>query len=282
MGKKDNYITFKEIDSLQTKHDVFDLLETRSGKRASKLIKTLKYEEELETLQIELGKLQQWIVNEGKRLAIIFEGRDAAGKGGTIKRFIQHLNPRQMNVVALAKPTDAERGQWYFRRYIKRLPNAGEIAFFDRSWYNRAVVEPVNGFCTENQYKHYMNQVNQFEHMLHDDGLILIKFWLDITKEEQKQRFDDRRENPLKRWKISPIDEKAQDLWDAYTHYRDAMFEKTSSAYSPWIIIRTDKKKEARIAAIKYALNKLDYPNKTDENLTPNENVIFKYERKLD
>ena len=190
MGKNDGHITLKGIDELQQRSDIFKLLESKNGKRAKKLINTIEYEQELLQLQIELGKLQQWVKNNGKRLAIILEGRDAAGKGGTIKRFIQYLNPREMRVVALPKPTDAEKGQWYFRRYIKQLPNAGEIVFFDRSWYNRAVVEPVNGFCTEKQYKHYMTQVNQFEHMLHNDGLIVIKFWLDITKDEQKERFD--------------------------------------------------------------------------------------------
>ncbi len=276
MGKKDKHITFEEIDRLQTKSDIFKVLEEKNGKRAEKLLDTLQYEEELETLQIELGKLQQWVKNNGKRLAIVLEGRDAAGKGGTIKRFTQYLNPREMRVVALPKPTDAERGQWYFRRYIKQLPNAGEIVFFDRSWYNRAVVEPVNGFCTPTQYKHYMTQVNQFENMLYDDGLVLVKFWLDITKEEQKERFDDRRANPLKQWKISPIDEKAQALWDEYTHYRDEMFKHTSTEHSPWIIIKTDSKKKARISAIKYVLNKMDYTDKADINLEPDSEIVKK------
>lgn len=275
MSKSKKNINLEEVAGLKTKSDLFELLEEK-GKNGKKIIKTIQYEQELITLQVELGKLQNWIKENGKRLAIIFEGRDAAGKGGTIRRFIEHLNPRQMRVVALSKPTEAEQGQWYFQRYIKQLPNAGEIVFFDRSWYNRAVVEPVNGFCTEKQYNRFMKQVNEFEHLLFEDGVKVIKFWLDTTKDEQKKRFDARRENPLKHWKISPIDEKAQSLWDDYTTYRDAMFEKTSPAFCPWVVVQADSKKIARLETIKYVLTNVPYQEETNEAFQPNSEIISK------
>ena len=255
---KNKYLSLEDISSLKTKSDLFELLEAKN-KNGKKIAKTIKYEQELKTLQVELGQLHQWVKIHQKRVAIIFEGRDAAGKGGTIRRFTEHLNPREMRVVALPKPSDVEKRQWYFQRYIAQLPNAGEIVFFDRSWYNRAVVEPVNGFCTPEQYKLFMQQVIEFEHMLHEDGVILIKFWLDIDKEEQKERFDARRENPLKQWKISPIDEKAQLLWHKYSEYRNAMFEKTNTKHTPWTIIQANSKKLARVESIKYVLNTIPY-----------------------
>ena len=227
--------------------------------RIDKIRKEIAYENELIELQIELLKLQQHIQSKGIRLLVIFEGRDAAGKGGTIRRCTQHLNPRGFRVVALPKPTELERGQWYFQRYIHHLPNPGEIVFFDRSWYNRAVVEPVNGFCSEEQYALFMEQVVGFENMLISDNVYIIKFWLDIEKEEQAERFADRRESPLKRWKLSPVDEKAQRLWDDYSFYRDAMFRKTGTSKSPWICIDANKKKAARINAIRYILQQFDY-----------------------
>ena len=185
-----------------------------------KTLKKIKYELELRKLQSEFVNLQKWISQNKMRVAVLFEGRDASGKGGSIKRFKEHLTPRSSRVVALTKPTDVERGQWYFRRYIKELPNPGEIVFFDRSWYKRAVVEPVMGFCTEEEYKQYMVQVPEFEHLLYEDNLIIIKFWFSISKEEQKKRFDSRLRNPLKVWKFSPVDLKEQELWDRYTHYK--------------------------------------------------------------
>ena len=169
----------------------------------------MKYEEELEKLQIELVKMQRWVQEKKRRIAIIFEGRDAAGKDGTIRRFIEHLNPRTLPVVALPKPTEEETGQWYFQRYIEQLPNRGELVFFDRSWYNRAVVEPVMGFCRDKQYNHFMRQVPEFEHMLYEDGVTVIKFWFSISKDEQLKRFQSREVNPLKQWKLSPIDAEA-------------------------------------------------------------------------
>jgi len=246
-----------------------------------KVIDNLNYEKQLRYLQIELVKLQQWVLKENKRVAVIFEGRDAAGKGGNIRRFMEHLNPRSSRLVALNKPTRVEKGQWYFQRYIKELPNPGEIVFFDRSWYNRAVVEPVMGFCSDQEYNEFLVQVPEFEHMLYEDGLIIIKFWLSISKEEQLKRFDDRNANPLKRWKFSPVDKKGQQLWDTYTYYKDEMFSKTHTTYCPWMIIKTNNKKTARLEAIRYVLSNFDYDekNKASTALTPDPNVVMRYYR---
>lgn len=251
------------------------------GLKIKKHLKNLEYEQELELLQAELVKLQNWILHNNLRVAIIFEGRDAAGKGGAIKRFMEHLNPRSMRVVALTKPTEKERGQWYFRRYIKELPNPGEIVFFDRSWYNRAVVEPVMGFCTKEQYDHFMLQVPEFEHMLYSDGLILIKFWFSISKDEQKKRFASRQESPLKRWKFSPVDVKGQELWSQYTHFKEQMFSKTHNSYSPWMIVETNNKKQARLESMRYVLSRFDYDgkNKAKTSLLPDPNIILRYSR---
>lgn len=246
-----------------------------------KIVDTLNYEKQLRHLQIELVKLQQWILKENKRVAVIFEGRDAAGKGGNIRRFMEHLNPRSSRLVALNKPTNVERGQWYFQRYIKELPNPGEIVFFDRSWYNRAVVEPVMGFCTDKEYKEFLVQVPEFEHMLYEDGLIVIKFWLSISKDEQLRRFDARNANPLKRWKFSPVDKKGQQLWDKYTFYKEQMFSKTHTSYCPWMIIKTNNKKVARLEAMRYVLSSFNYDGKSDAltTLTPDPNVVMRYYR---
>jgi polyphosphate kinase 2 len=260
-----------------------EILEVIKQKNISleKVNSKIFYEEELKKLQIELVKLQQWVAKNNKRVAILFEGRDAAGKGGNIRRFTEHLNPRAMRVVALTKPTEVERGQWYFRRYIKELPNSGEIVFFDRSWYNRAVVEPVMGFCNETQYQNFIVQVPEFEHMLYEDGLVLIKFWFSISKGEQLSRFNDRISTPLKRWKYSPVDRKGQELWDRYTHYKEQMYSKTHTSYSPWITVRANNKKVARLESIRYVLSLFNYEGK-DEALTtllPDPNVIMRYYR---
>lgn len=259
---------------------IIDLLKAK-GISHGKIVETLAYEAQLRQLQVELVKLQQWILKTNKRVAIIFEGRDAAGKGGNIRRFMEHLNPRSSRLVALNKPTKVEMGQWYFQRYIKELPNPGEIVFFDRSWYNRAVVEPVMGFCTEAQYKEFLVQVPEFEHMLYEDGLIIIKFWLSISKEEQLKRFDGRNANPLKRWKFSPVDKKGQELWDRYTFYKEEMFSKTHTSYCPWMIIRTNNKKTARLEAMRYVLSNFDYEGKNEAmiTLTPDPNVVMRYFR---
>ncbi|MBT8307432.1 MAG: polyphosphate kinase 2 [Maribacter sp.] len=246
-----------------------------------KVVKNLKYEIELSRLQSELVNLQQWITNNNLRVAVLFEGRDAAGKGGCIKRFIEHLNPRSSRVVALSKPTDNEKGQWYFRRYIKELPNPGEIVFFDRSWYNRAVVEPVMGFCTKEQYDQFMVQVPEFEHMLYEDGVIIIKFWFSISKEVQNKRFNARLNNPLKEWKFSPVDKMGQILWDKYTYYKEQMFSKTHTNFSPWIIVKTNDKKVARLESMRHVLSKFDYTDMEDSSnlIQPDPNVIVRYYR---
>jgi polyphosphate kinase 2 len=246
-----------------------------------KVEKRLFYEQELRNLQIELVKLQQWITKNKMRVAIIFEGRDAAGKGGNIRRFTEHLNPRAMKVVALTKPTEIERGQWYFRRYIKEMPNTGEIVFFDRSWYNRAVVEPVMGFCTETQYQNFMVQVSEFEHMMYEDGMVLIKFWFSISKDEQLARFNARIATPLKRWKFSPVDRKSQELWDKYTHYKEQMYSRTHTSYSPWITVKANDKKLARLESIRYVLSQFNYEGKDQAStiLFPDPNIVMRYYR---
>ena len=246
-----------------------------------KLLNSYNYEIELLKLQTELVDLQHWVAKHKKRVCVIFEGRDAAGKGGAIRRFTEHLNPRSMRVVALTKPTEAERGQWYFRRYIKELPDPGELVFFDRSWYNRAVVEPVMEFCTDDQYNKYMLQVPEFEHMLYEDGVIIIKFWFSISKAEQLRRFNSRLANPLKQWKFSPVDKEGQKRWDLYTSYKEQMFSKTHTSFSPWIIIKTNDKKEARLESIRYVLSQFEYDQKGSANTTilPDPNIAQRYHR---
>lgn len=253
----------------------------KKGIPNQKALRAIDYKKQLRHLQIELVKLQQWILNKNMRVAIIFEGRDAAGKGGNIRRFMEHLNPRSTRLVALNKPTKIEKGQWYFQRYIKELPNPGEIVFFDRSWYNRAVVEPVMGFCTDGEYKKFMLQVPEFEHMLHEDGIVIIKFWLSISKDEQLRRFQARNNNPLKRWKFSSVDKKGQEFWDCYTRYKEKMFSKTHTSYCPWTIIKTNNKKTARLECIRYVLSMFDYPEKKKAltNLAPDPNFVMRYFR---
>ena len=252
-------------------------------KKYQKLLKSFNYETELLKLQTELVDLQHWVAKHKKRVCVIFEGRDAAGKGGAIRRFTEHLNPRSMRVVALTKPTEVERGQWYFRRYIKELPDPGELVFFDRSWYNRAVVEPVMGFCTDDQYKKYMVQVPEFEHMLYEDGVIIIKFWFSISKAEQLRRFNSRLANPLKQWKFSPVDKEGQKRWDLYTSYKEQMFSKTHTSFSPWIIIKTNDKKEARLESIRYVLSQFEYDRKGSANtaILPDPNIAQRYHRMI-
>ena len=252
-------------------------------KKHRKLLNSFNYETELLKLQTELVDLQHWVAKHKKRVCVIFEGRDAAGKGGAIRRFTEHLNPRSMRVVALTKPTEVERGQWYFRRYIKELPDPGELVFFDRSWYNRAVVEPVMGFCTDDQYKKYMVQVPEFEHMLYEDGVIIIKFWFSISKAEQLRRFNSRLANPLKQWKFSLVDKEGQKRWDLYTSYKEQMFSKTHTSFSPWIIIKTNDKKEARLESIRYVLSQFEYDRKGSANtaILPDPNIAQRYHRMI-
>ena len=223
------------------------------------------YEREKKKLQIELLKVQSWVKESGQRIVCLFEGRDAAGKGGTIKRFMEHLNPRGARVVALEKPTTTERGQWYFQRYITNLPTAGEMVFFDRSWYNRAGVERVMGFCEPNEYLLFMRQTPEFERMLVASGTHLFKFWFSVSREEQLRRFISRRDDPLKHWKLSPVDIQSLDRWDDYTEAKDAMFFHTHTGDAPWTIIRSDDKKRARLNCIRHFLHSLDYPGKDEK-----------------
>ena len=224
-----------------------------------KAVRIMNYENKLKKLQAELIKLQQWVEVDNEKVVIIFEGRDAAGKGGAIRRITQHLNPREFKVVALPKPTIEEKGEWYFQRYINNLPREGKIVFFDRSWYNRAVVEPVNGFCTEEEYNIFMNQVNDFERMIIESGIRLIKFYFSISKNEQAKRFKDIKSSPIKKWKFSKVDQQAIKLWDSYTDYKKKMFEKTNTEISPWIIIKANRKSSARLEAIKHILDIIPY-----------------------
>ena len=225
-------------------------------------IRRTSYEKHKEELQVELLKVQSWVKETGQRMVVIFEGRDAAGKGGTIKRFMEHLNPRAARVVALEKPTDHERGQWYFQRYVKHLPTEGEMVFFDRSWYNRAGVERVMGFCDSLEYLEFMRQVPDLERMLVRSGIRFFKFWFSVTHEEQDRRFNARSGDPLKQWKLSPIDQESQGKWNEYTEAKEAMFFYTDTADSPWTIIKSDDKKRARLNCMQHFLSELDYPGK--------------------
>jgi len=220
------------------------------------------YEAEKYQLQVELLKLQSWVKKNGERVVIVFEGRDAAGKGGTIKRFMEHLNPRGAHVVALEKPTNTERGQWYFQRYVAHLPTVGEIVLFDRSWYNRAGVERVMGFCTDDEYHEFMRQAPEFERHLVRSGVRLVKFWFSVTREEQLRRFAERERHPLKQWKLSPIDKASLDKWDDYTEAKVAMFLQTDTVEAPWTVVKSDCKKRARLNALRYVLHSVPYDGK--------------------
>jgi polyphosphate kinase 2 len=220
------------------------------------------YEQQKYRLQVELLKLQAWVKETGARVVILFEGRDAAGKGGTIKRFMEHLNPRGAHIVALEKPSEAERGQWYFQRYVQHLPTSGEIVMFDRSWYNRAGVERVMGFCSDEEYLEFMRQAPEFERMLARNNIHLIKFWFSVSREEQRRRFKEREKHPLKQWKLSPIDLASLDKWDDYTKAKEAMFFYTDTADAPWTVIKSNCKKRARLNAMRYVLHKLPYKGK--------------------
>lgn len=226
------------------------------------LLSRKSYEKQKYRLQVELLKLQSWVKNTRQKVVILFEGRDAAGKGGTIKRFMEHLNPRGARVVALEKPTEAERGQWYFQRYVEHLPTAGEIVLFDRSWYNRAGVEQVMGFCSPDEYAEFMRQVPDFERNLTRSGTHLIKFWFSVSQEEQRRRFKNREVHPLKQWKLSPIDQASLDKWDEYTKAKEAMFIHTDTADAPWTVVKSDCKKRARLNSLRYVLRLLPYPDK--------------------
>ncbi|MEM8751345.1 MAG: polyphosphate kinase 2 [Pseudomonadota bacterium] len=264
--------------------EIRDFFEKRAPKAVRKAIKEAKkgrildesypyerkmdrdgYEEEIAALHIELVKMQAWVKAAGERVVIVFEGRDAAGKGGTIKRFRENLNPRGARVVALSKPSDAERGQWYFQRYVQHLPTEGEITFFDRSWYNRAVVERVFGFSTDAERALFFHQLPEFEDMLVNDGVRLFKLWLTVGRAEQLRRFLDREKSLLKQWKLSPIDYKSLDRWDEYTEAIDEMFARTHLPVAPWTVIRSDDKKRARLAAIRKVLSSIPYEGRSND-----------------
>jgi len=232
------------------------------------------YEKEKAQLQAELLKVQLWAQETGQKFILLFEGRDAAGKGGTIKRFTEHLNPRFGRVVALNKPTALERSQWYFQRYVEHLPSAGEMVFYDRSWYNRAGVERVMGFCTPNEYLEFMRQTPEFERMLVRSGIRLYKYWFSVTQKEQLRRFQSRETDPLKRWKLSPIDKASLNKWDEYTEAKEAMFFYTDTADSPWTIVKSNDKKRARLNTMRHFLSSLDYPDKDLGIVTPPDPLI--------
>ncbi len=228
-----------------------------------------QYESEKAELQVELLKLQKWVKESGERIVMIFEGRDAGGKGGTIKRFMEHMNPRQAHVVALQIPSVREQGQWYFQRYISTLPTKGEIAMYDRSWYNRGVVEPVMGFCTPEQHKLFLKQASIFEKMLVEDGIRLYKFWFSVSREEQFRRFKSRETDRLKQWKLSPVDQDGLKRWDDFTKAKNIMFKKTDVAWAPWTVIRSDGKKRARLNCMRYVLDSLPYKGKKKKIAVP-------------
>ncbi len=236
---------------------------------------TIEYEQELHRLQVELLKFQNHVKENGLKVLMLFEGRDAAGKGGTIKRITEHLNPRGAKVVALEKPSDTERTQWYFQRYIQNLPSAGEMVLFDRSWYNRAGVEPVMGFCSEVEHKEFLREAPEFEKMLVNSGIIFIKFYFSVSKREQARRFEKRITDPLKQYKISPVDQEAQRLWDKYTIAKYSMLLSTNTPYAEWTVIKSDNKKKARINCIKHILSHVEYPNKISDDYLQEDHEIL-------
>ena len=243
---------------------VTDDLMTSDGYPYEKRLKRKTYERELEALSLELIKVQRWQEETGARIMILFEGRDAAGKGGTISAFREYMNPRTARIVALAKPTRKEQGQWYFQRYVEQFPTSGEMVLFDRSWYNRAGVEPVMGFVTPEKHEQFLRDAPTFEKLLVDDGIHLFKLWLNVGQMMQLERFHARRQNPLKSWKLSPIDIKALTLWDEYTRMRDLMLERTSTDHAPWTIVRSNDKRRARLNAMRHVLSRLDYEGKDE------------------
>jgi polyphosphate kinase len=239
-------------------------------------IKTADYLEELRLLQIELLKLQRWVKQEGEKVVILFEGRDAAGKGGSIRRFVENLNPRGARTVALAKPNDTERGQWYFQRYVGNLPTAGELVFFDRSWYNRAGVEIVMGFCTAQEYGEFFRQAPGFERSLVESGIHLFKLWFAVSRENQLKRFEARKDDPLRQWKFSPVDEASLDKWDEYTRARDAMLIHTDSPTAPWMVVNSNEKKRARLESIRHVVGSLNYEHKDNSVARPPDPMVVR------
>ena len=254
-----------------------------SGYPYQKKISRKEYEKQKKELQIELLKMQSWVRDTGQKIVILFEGRDAAGKGGTIKRMMEHLNPRGAKVVALEKPTEREKGQWYFQRYIEHMPTQGEIVLFDRSWYNRAGVEKVMKFCSPSEYLEFMRQTPDLERMLVRSGVRLFKLWFSVSREEQFRRFQSRRNDPLKQWKLSPIDLASLDKWDDYTEAKESMFFYTDTADAPWTVIKSDDKKRARLNAMRHLLSRMPYPNKSEEiDLQPDPLIVSNAQGQID
>ncbi len=251
-------ISESDLKRLNSKKSLFNIL-NEDEINLTRTLRSLKNIKKLKVLQTELVRLQSCIIEKNQAVIVIFEGRDAAGKGGAIRRITERINPRHYRIVALPRPTEEEQTQWYFQRYIQQFPKAGEIVFFDRSWYNRAVVEPVNGFCTDEQYKIFMNQVNDFERMITESGILLVKIYMSISKKEQAIRFEEIKNNPLKQWKMSKVDERAQELWDSYTDYKSSMFKNTENVGVPFKIIKANRKTEARNEAIEYLLDSIPY-----------------------
>ncbi len=251
-------LTDLDVEKLNSNKGLHTLL-SNEVYNLEKALRFINYEKKLKKLQIELVKLQTWVINNNERVIVIFEGRDAAGKGGAIRRTTERINQRHYRIMALPKPSEEERTQWYFQRYIRQFPKAGEIVFFDRSWYNRAVVEPVNGFCTDEEYTIFMNQVNDFERMITESGIRLVKIYMSISKSEQAKRFNEIKNDPLKHWKMTPVDEKAQGLWDVYTKYKKLMFENNKKENIPFKVIRANRKTSARIEVIQHILNSIPY-----------------------
>lgn len=247
-----------ELKKLNSKKGLTSLL-SKDLINIDRTLRYIEYERKLKKLQIEVIKLQTWAINNNERIIVLFEGRDAAGKGGAIRRITERINPRHIKIVALPKPSEDEKTQWYFQRYIEQFPKAGEMVFFNRSWYNRAVLEPVNGFCSQDQYQTFMGQVNDFERMILESGIHLVKIYMSISKKEQAKRFDELKSNPLKQWKLSPVDERAQELWDEYTKYKQTMFEITDTQRSNWKVINANRKTDARVNSIIHILKSIPY-----------------------
>lgn len=260
--KKYNF-TEEEVEKLSSKKGLIATL-SKEPFNLDRALRYVNYQDKLEELQVELIKMQTWAIENNERILVLFEGRDAAGKGGAIRRITERINPRHLRIIALPKPNEEQKTQWYFQRYVEQFPKAGEMVLFDRSWYNRAVVEPVNGFCTQEEYTIFMKQVNGFEKMILQSGIRLVKIYMSISKKEQAKRFEDIRDSPLKQWKMTSVDEKAQELWEDYTVYKKKMFKKTNTEISPWEIIRANRKTEARIACIEYLLNSIPYDKNTE------------------
>ncbi|MEI6893567.1 MAG: polyphosphate kinase 2 [Colwellia sp.] len=273
MAEEANGISSITIEEQSRQEELGDSYTNRNRFESPKLSNT-EYVERLELLHIELVKWQKWVKTNHIKIVALFEGRDAAGKGGIIKRIIEHINPRGCTVVALDKPSERELSQWYFQRYIKHLPGTGEIVLFDRSWYNRAGVERVMGYCNKDQVMEFLRTVQDYEGMIQRSGIHLIKFWFSVSKEEQARRFHKREKDPLKQWKLSPIDRESQNLWDKYTRAKEDMFYYTSVPGSPWIVVKSDDKKEARLNAIMYLLSQFEYDNKNHEILNVDRRVI--------